>query len=409
MTTQALILAGGQGTRLRPLTAHKPKPLVEVAGRPFLAHLLQMLAKEGITDVVLLTGYRGKEIEEYVSDGSRFGLSVKYSAGAVAWETGKRVREAAPLLHDEFMLLYCDNYWPMNLRRMRNQFHAKNLLGMVTVYENGDGFTKDNIKVNDGMVVQYDKTRTAPGLKGVEIGFYFLKKSVVQLIPQGNPSFEATVLPKLIEQRQLAAYVDGHPYISISTPQRLERAERFFGKRKVVFLDRDGVICRKAAKAQYITNPDGFEFLPGVLDALKAVTDAGFEIMIITNQPGIGRKMMTEEDLRQVHDKMTAACAERGIGRLTIYCCPHGWHEDCVCHKPKPGLLHQAAREHHLLLPRYTMVGDDERDIQAGQAAGCKTILIGQQPEATEADAVCADLPEAVELILQQETASAVK
>ena len=106
MTTQALILAGGQGTRLRPLTAHKPKPLVEVAGKPFLAHLLQMLAKEGITDVVLLTGYRGKEIEEYVSDGSRFGLSVKYSAGAVAWETGKRVREAAPLLHDEFMLLY---------------------------------------------------------------------------------------------------------------------------------------------------------------------------------------------------------------------------------------------------------------------------------------------------------------
>ncbi|MCK4490980.1 MAG: HAD-IIIA family hydrolase, partial [Candidatus Altiarchaeales archaeon] len=119
-----------------------------------------------------------------------------------------------------------------------------------------------------------------------------------------------------------------------------------------------------------------FEFLPGAIEAIKLLTENHYDIYIITNQAGIARGMMTEQDLQEIHKKIDEQLEKHHAKINGIYYCPHGWDEGCECRKPNPGMFFQAAREHHLDLTTAIFIGDDERDHQAGEAAGCKTILV---------------------------------
>src|SRR3989442_2548941 len=109
---QAVILCGGLGTRLRPLTDTLPNPMAQIHGRPFLAYLIDQLREQGIRQIVLLTGYRGELIGEYFGDGSGYGVEIDYSRGPAEWETGRRMWEARAMLDERFLLLYSDNYVP---------------------------------------------------------------------------------------------------------------------------------------------------------------------------------------------------------------------------------------------------------------------------------------------------------
>ena len=188
---QAVILAGGVGARLRPLTYTTPKPMVLVNNRPFLEYLIGLLKQNGISEVVLLLGYLHEKIVNYFGDGSNFGINIKYSIGDVSFETGKRIKDAEDLIQDQFLLMCCDNYWPLDLERLM-AFHNNNQTAVtVTVYTNKDGITRNNMYVDEnGCVVKCDKSRTDKNLNGVEIGFFILDKKVLELMPDDNFSFE---------------------------------------------------------------------------------------------------------------------------------------------------------------------------------------------------------------------------
>ena len=124
---QAVILCGGLGMRLRPITDNLPKPMAPVNGRPFLAYLLQQLKEQGIQRVLMLTGYRGEMIHEFFGNGESFGVDICYSHGPVEWETGRRIFEARTELDSAFLLLYSDNYVPVNLEELY-AFHAGSVL-----------------------------------------------------------------------------------------------------------------------------------------------------------------------------------------------------------------------------------------------------------------------------------------
>jgi histidinol-phosphate phosphatase family protein len=374
---QAVILAGGEGTRLRPLTNSVPKPMVPVNNRPFLEYLIDMLKGNGISEVVLLLGYLPEKITQYFGDGQNFGVNIKYSIGEVSDKTGSRIKNAEHLLDDVFLLMYGDNYWPLNLKRLFEFYTKHEALTLVTVYTNKDRITRNNILVDDrGYVMKYDKTREDNNLNGVEIGFFIINKKVLEIMPYRNFSFEEEIPPQLIAKRQLCGYQTDHRYYSISTPERLKLIEKFLQPKKVIFLDRDGVINKKPPKADYVRNWSEFEFLPGAIEALKLLTQNGYNIYIITNQPGIARGMMSEHDLKVIHKKLEEELEEHDAKINQIYYCPHGWDDGCECRKPKPGMFFQAAREHNLDLTKTIFIGDDERDLQAGDAAGCKTILV---------------------------------
>lgn len=380
---QAVILAGGEGKRLRPFTENNPKPMILINGRPFLEYLIEMLREQGIQEVVLLTGYLGEKIREYFLDGSKFGINIKYSftpfknEEGEELESGLRLKNAEPLLNNIFLLMYCDNYWPLQLGKLEQFYNQQKADVSVTVYSNKDSFTKNNILVDEnGYVVKYDRNREDKNLNGVEIGFFIMDKKVLKILPEGNSHFEKDTLPKLISEKRVSGFLTGHRYYSISTPERVKITDDFLRSKKIIFLDRDGVINKKPAKADYVKNWEEFEWLPGAIEALGLLNQNDYQIYIISNQPGISRGMMTKEDLFDIHKKMEKELAKNDIKIAGTYFCLHGWNDNCECRKPKPGLLFQAAREHHLDLTKTVFIGDDERDIQAGEAADCKTILL---------------------------------
>lgn len=377
---QAVILAGGVGERLRPLTYATPKPMISVNGRPYLEYLIELLKKNGISEIVLLVGYLHDKIIDYFKDGSGFGVNIKYSIGDVSFETGKRIKDAKSLLSEHFLLMYCDNYWPLNLKKLVEFYDRVKTIASVTVYENKDNITRNNVYVDDkGYVVKYDKSRNDENLNGVEIGFFIMDKNILRLMPEDNFSFEKEVLPKLIEGRQLSGYFTGHRYYSIGSLERIALTEKFLQPKRIIFLDRDGVINRKAPKAEYIKSWNEFEFLSGSIDAMKLLSLHRYKIFIITNQAGVSRGAITENDLKFIHSNMVDELEKNGVRIEGIYYCPHGWDDGCECRKPKPGMLFQAAREHGLDLSASIFIGDDERDLQAGKAAGCRTLLVDSE------------------------------
>jgi len=377
---QAVILAGGVGMRLRPLTNTIPKPMVLVNNRPYLEYLIELLKQNGISEIVLLLGYLYEKIVDHFGDGSNFGINIKYSIGDVSFETGKRIKDAENLMQDHFLLMYCDNYWPLNLERL-TEFHNENqTIASVTVYTNKDSITRNNIYVDEnGYVVKYDKSRTDKDLNGVEIGFFIIDKKVLNLMPKYNFSFESVVLPQLIEKRQLSGFLTDHKYYSIGSLERISKTEKFLKPKKVIFLDRDGVINKKAPRAEYVKSWDEFEFIPGSIEAMVLLVQNNYKIFIISNQAGIARGAMTQQDLKEIHGNMEKELKEHNVKIEKIYYCPHGWNEGCECRKPKPGMLFQAAREYDLDLSKSVFIGDDERDLQAGNAAGCRTLLVNSE------------------------------
>lgn len=379
---QAVIFAGGKGTRLMPLTEDRPKPMVNVNGKPFLYYLLKLLKEEGIEKVVILLGYKGEVIRNYCEKEKLFGLDIQFSQGEVKWETGKRLQEAKGLMDENFLLMYCDNYWPLQLKKLVefHKNHGKRFT--MTVYSNRDKITKNNLYLDEnGLVTLYDKSRTKPNLNGVDIGFFIMNRSLIDEIPEGNISFEAYIFPRLVELKQLAGYLTHHRYFSCSNLEKLETACAFFTPKKAIFIDRDGVINKKAPKAEYVTTWKQFEFLPGVLDALKILKDHGYTVIIVSNQAGINRHYMTHENLADIHAHMCSEIEKNGGNIHAIYYCPHDWDEGCLCRKPNPGMFFSAVHDHLINLREMCFIGDDPRDRIAGEAAGLMTYLV-EMPDA---------------------------
>ena len=231
---QVVILAGGIGTRLRPLTYKIPKPMIELNNKPFLEYLIDLLKENGIKEVILLLGYLPKKIKEYFGNGSNFGIKIRYSIGDVSFESGKRIKDAGELLDNYFLLMYCDNYWPLDLKKLIEYYEKKKVLASITIYTNKDNFTKSNIKINDnGYVTLYDRERKEKNLSGVEIGFYIINKKVLDIIPDTNLCFEKEIIPKLIHKKQLVGYLTDHRYYSISKIERLPITEKFLKPKKM--------------------------------------------------------------------------------------------------------------------------------------------------------------------------------
>jgi len=150
-------------------------------------------------------------------------------------------------------------------------------------------------------------------------------------------------------------------------------------KYKCVFLDRDGVINKKAPEGDYIKNWIEFRFLPCVKEAIRRLNKAGFLVIIITNQRGIAKGLMTEEDLKDIHIKMIGELKRVGARIDGIYYCPHDEKDNCNCRKPKIGMFLKAKEDFNIEMSESWLIGDSYSDIIAGKKAGCKTILINNE------------------------------
>ncbi len=176
---------------------------------------------------------------------------------------------------------------------------------------------------------------------------------------------------------------------------------------KAVFLDRDKTIIED--DEGYISDPARVKLLPDVGSAIKKLNDNGFMVIVVSNQSGIGRGMFNEQDLESIHQKMTDLLQKEQATIDDIFYCPHHaeakvekFRKDCTCRKPLPGMIIKAAMNHKIDLNQSYCVGDEERDIEAGINAGCRTIRITKQTDVeSKADYKVNDLNKAVEIVLR--------
>ncbi|HWA71341.1 MAG TPA: sugar phosphate nucleotidyltransferase [Polyangiaceae bacterium] len=228
---QAVILAGGLGTRLLPRTQALPKSLIEVAGRPFIAWQLERLALSGFAEVVLCVGHLAAPIREFVANGSAFGLAVLYAEdGAEPLGTAGALRNALPLLADTFLVTYGDSYLPFDysapLRDLQSHPEA---LGTLAVYKNSGQWDASNTEVEGQRVLRYQKAANDPALSYIDYGAMALRKSVIAALPATTALGLERVQAELARAGTLRAYVASERFYEIGSESGLSALEQYLG------------------------------------------------------------------------------------------------------------------------------------------------------------------------------------
>ena len=228
---QAVIMTGGLGTRLWPVTETIPKGLVEVGGRPFLEHLILYLKKFEIDDILLCTGYLGEMIEEYFGDGSGLGVRIDYSLEDNPLGTGGALRLALPKLREEFFLLNGDTFLPMDYSLMMTGFKTSSALMMVGVFPVGGSGATPNLGIDDKEWIAASLTwLEGEELTHVDAGVRLVRKEIADFFPSEEVfSLEDDLYPRLIAARKLNAWPVEQRFYDIGTPERIKVFEEYLG------------------------------------------------------------------------------------------------------------------------------------------------------------------------------------
>jgi NDP-sugar pyrophosphorylase family protein len=219
------ILAGGLATRLRPITEKIPKSLVPVAGRPILAHQLEMLNTRGIRRAVLCIGFLGEMIHREFGN-EAFGVKLDYSFdGEKLLGTGGAIKRALPKLGEEFFILYGDSYLPIQYAPVANSFHQSGKAGLMTVYRNEGKFDTSNVVFRNGEIIVYDKKSKLPEMQYIDYGLSMFKSSVFDRYAADQAFDLADVMRGLVSQKQLAGFEVPERFYEMGSPAGLAELE----------------------------------------------------------------------------------------------------------------------------------------------------------------------------------------
>lgn len=223
---QVVILAGGLGTRLKPITEKIPKPMVLISNKPFLQYQLELLKSFAMDNFLLLVGYLGEQIEGYFGNGKKMGLSIKYSYEKKLLGTAGALKNAEGKIEEEFILLNGDTFLPIDYADLVACFHRSNKIGVIAAYLNSDKISRNNISIDDSnLVVDYDNSNTRC-MTHIDSGAVILKKEALAGVPLNQTcSLGETVYDKLIKNRELLAYVIKQKFYDIGTFEGLKRIE----------------------------------------------------------------------------------------------------------------------------------------------------------------------------------------
>ena len=381
MLNEAVILAGGQASRLGPLAAEIPKVLLPVAGRPFIDHLVWNIRRHGIRRVVFALGRHSDQVVAHLGDGGAFGIEALYAVEDEPLGTGGALALAAQQLRgDEALVINGDTLFEVNyldLALLRRQTGASVVVGLRAV----DDVSRFGAVTLEGTRVSAfsEKGRSGPGF--VNSGVYVIGRDAFDRLAEGPSSLETGLLVPLTTDGGLAARAYRGTFIDIGVPEALEEAQTLvsaWSRKPAVFFDRDGVLNDDVG---YVHAPEQFRWMPGAREAVKAANDAGSLAIVVTNQAGIGRGYYTEADFEAFSRWIEVQLAEIGAHLDATYFCPH--HPEaalppylvaCDCRKPKPGMILQAAADWDVDLERSVLIGDKDSDMAAAEAAGVRAV-----------------------------------
>jgi D,D-heptose 1,7-bisphosphate phosphatase len=441
LARQAVILAGGMGTRLASRLGGAPKPLVDVDGIPLLERQLRALAEYGFEEALLLVSHKADAIEEFCKAVAIPNIRIivmqdKHGARG----TAGAVSDVSEYLQDTFLVVYGDTLFDIELDRFWQAHVAaresKNVQGSLFLHPNDHPFDSDLVEVDSSNFIQAFHSK--PHARGshsrnlVNAALYILEKSLLQKHKPGNGvvDFGKDFFPKVVEAGELLlGYVTFEYIKDIGTPHRLDKAiedlrsgkvvrGRLNANQKAVFIDRDGTLNTLNG---HIKSPDELSLIDDVPQALASLNQAEYRCVLVTNQPVLARGECTVSQLNQVHAKLEYLLGLEGAYLDATYICPH--HPDsgfsgevaelkriCDCRKPAPGLLLKAIAELSIEPNFSWMIGDGQPDIGAAQGAGVRSILVRTGGNTTtsmsvEPDFEVDDFPAAVDFILRGQQA----
>lgn len=223
-----VILAGGLATRLYPVTKQIPKSLIEVGGRPFISHQLSLLRKKGVSQVFLCIGYLGGMIKDFVKDGSRWGLDVRYSYdGDTLLGTGGAIKKAINMLPESFLILYGDSYLDIDFEAVVTQFYTLNMPVLMTVYHNRNVSDVSNIIMKDGKIIKYDKKSPDPSMHYIDYGLIMMKKKIFEQYPANEPFDLSCVLTQSVDAGIVTPFEVEKRFYEIGSAQGIKETEEY--------------------------------------------------------------------------------------------------------------------------------------------------------------------------------------
>jgi len=411
---KTVIMAGGRGTRISSVVSDIPKPMIKIEGKPVLERGIDCLQKQGFTDLILTVSHMADQIIDYFGNGKKFGVNIEYFMEEQPLGNAGALFKMRDKFTEPFLLLNADVIFDIDFNRFVEYHNAKS--GLVTLfthpnshpYDSGVLIVDRNGKIERWLTKedsrpQWYQNRVNAGLHVIDprvLSMSGIDPAVIGTEVNGKlvkVDLDRQILKPLCGTGQMFCY-DSPEYVKdMGTPDRYKavckdyatgrvQAKNLKNKQKAVFLDRDGTINRYVG---FLRKIDEFELLPGVAEAIKKINVSGCLAIVVTNQPVIARGEVRYEQLQEIHNKMETLLGRKGAYLDAIYFCPHHPHKgyegeipelkiDCDCRKPKTGMLLKAAIDFNIDLINSWMIGDGENDIKAGQAAGCKTVLIGE-------------------------------
>jgi histidinol-phosphate phosphatase family protein len=369
---QAVILAGGKGTRLHPLTENCPKPMIDINGYPFIYYIIKELEKNSFSEVLILVGYQSQKFNDLLKHCSNLKIKISFCYSPPNFNTGARLKAAKNYLNDFFFLLYGDNFWPFDFKKIWQSYILNKKENQAVIYKNTDNYSSSNIKLGENNVIlDYDEKRVK-NYDYINIGFFLLKKKYVNYINDKNKNsiFEKDILKKLIKTKNLSAYATSHRYYSLTNITKYFITFNFFStRRKYIFLDRDGVINTKPKKGNYVKDLSEFKFKAGTQKALKFLGKKKVDVIIITNQAGISRGKLSLESINKIHNYIKKEFEKIGLNLKIIIFCPHHWNDNCKCRKPEAGMFYAAQKLFNIDLTSTPFIGDQISDKEAADKA----------------------------------------
>ena len=395
---KAIIMAGGKGTRINSLFPDIPKPMIPINGKPILQWQIENLKQNRITDIIIITGYKGDIIQNYFKNGQQFNVNITYIQERNPLGTAGSLFYFKDAVED-FLLIYGDLIFDIDFNSFIAFHKQNNAYATLFTHPNSHPQDSDLIIVNKQNQIIQIKNKNEPTNTYfhnlTNAGIYCINPKLLSQTKLTKLNLETDIIQPWLISNKIYSYHSTEYVKDAGIPNRLlqvesdlktgiVKAKNLQKKQKAIFLDRDGTINQYK---DYITNPEQLDLLPKASEAIKIINNSPYLAIVITNQPSISFGDISFQDLNIIHNKMEILLGKDGAYLDDIYFCPH--HPDrgfpgeivslkykCNCRKPNIGMLLQASEQHNIDLTQSWFIGDTEKDIQTGINANVKTIHV---------------------------------
>lgn len=384
---EAIILAGGLGTRLRSLVAEAPKSMALIQGRPFLEYQLDRFIAQGITRFIFSVGYKSDHIQTHFGHRYR-GCEIAYAVEETQLGTGGAIKNAMPYVRGEHVLVANgDSIFLVDVQAQYRLHISRNADATLALkpMKNFERYGTLDLDADGRIRHFYEKRPTAEGLINGGIYLFHTENFRARQMPE-KFSIEKDFFEAKVNDLNLYGYVSDGYFLDIGIPEDYRRSQYEIGlfpqidRSWTLFLDRDGVLNKKRDN-DYVKSLDELEILPQTDEAIAGLSNIFGRTVIVTNQQGIGKGLMTEAHLAEIHAHLARHIAQAGGKIDGFYHAPHLRHENSPLRKPHIGMALQAQKDFpEIDFKKSLMVGDSPSDMEFALKAGMVPVFVSDSP-----------------------------